>query len=64
MTADEPLAGFPALDYEPEPSPGAPMSETTAAPSISVSDEARQSLLDYLARSGPAQYIRVHVGHG
>lgn len=40
------------------------MSETTAAPSISVSDEARQSLLDYLARSGPAQYIRVHVGHG
>ena len=41
------------------------MSETTAAaPAISISDEARKSLADYLARSGPAQLIRVHVGYG
>ncbi len=35
-----------------------------AVPEISVSEEARLSLLDHLSRSGPAQLIRVHVGMG
>jgi len=33
-------------------------------PAIVVTAEARKSLLDYLSRSGPAQLIRVRVGHG
>jgi hypothetical protein len=40
------------------------MSTESAQPEISVSDEARQSLLDHLSRSGPARFIRVHVGMG
>jgi hypothetical protein len=40
------------------------MTETTAAPAIDVTPEARKSLLAYLSRSGPAQLIRVHVGMG
>lgn len=39
-------------------------SQRSPAPQIDVSEEARLSLLDHLSRSGPAQYIRVHVGHG
>lgn len=38
--------------------------QPSARPEIEVSDEARKSLQDYLSRSGPAQLIRVHVGHG
>jgi hypothetical protein len=37
---------------------------TPSRPEIEVSEEARASLRDYLSRSGPAQLIRVHVGHG
>lgn len=40
------------------------MSEQPSTPRIDVSDEARASLLDHLARSGPAQLIRVRVGLG
>lgn len=39
-------------------------SQTPDRPVIEVSEEARASLQDYLSRSGPAQLIRVHVGHG
>jgi hypothetical protein len=37
---------------------------STPSSPIVVTAEARASLLDYLSRSGPAQFIRVHVGHG
>ncbi|HSM93880.1 MAG TPA: hypothetical protein VLT47_13440 [Anaeromyxobacteraceae bacterium] len=33
-------------------------------PSIDVTAEARQTLLDHLSRAGEAQLVRVHVGHG
>ena len=36
----------------------------SAPPSIDLSAEAKQSLLEHLSRSGPAQLVRVHVGHG
>lgn len=40
------------------------MSEPSPQPAIVVTEEARRSLVDFLSRSGPAQYIRVHVGYG
>jgi hypothetical protein len=40
------------------------MTQTAAAPLIDVTTEARKSLLDHLARSGAARFIRVHVGIG
>jgi hypothetical protein len=40
------------------------MQTDSPLPKIDVSAEARESLGDYLSRSGPAQLIRVHVGHG
>ena len=38
--------------------------QPSAPPAIDVTAEAKQSLLEYLTRSGPAQLVRVHVGHG
>lgn len=40
------------------------MNTESPMPKIDVSAEARESLRDYLSRAGPAQLIRVHVGHG
>ncbi|MGB8930817.1 MAG: hypothetical protein WCC48_06160 [Anaeromyxobacteraceae bacterium] len=31
---------------------------------IDVTAEAKQSLLEHLSRAGPAQLVRVYVGHG
>lgn len=31
---------------------------------IDVTERAREALLSFLGRSGPAQYVRIHVGHG
>ena len=37
----------------------------TARPiDIDVTERAREALRSFLDRSGPAQYVRIHVGHG
>lgn len=38
--------------------------QPSAPPAIDVTAEAKKSLLDYLSLAGPAQLVRVHVGHG